>query len=111
MSRAELDYLRANGTIRFGKPGTELDPHFVSDAVNSDLTRARLRLALPQAKDVRVTLEVETGVFSPSRTVRPLDLGNGRILPGGGTERTVVSRIFRRENCDRGGESQSFRCR
>lgn len=93
MSRAELEYLEKNGTLRFGKAGTELDPTFVSDAVNADLTRARLRLALPKTPEVRVTLEVEEGIFSAPSKVKPLDLGNGRILPGGGTERTATGVI------------------
>ncbi len=97
MTRAESEYLEEFGTIRFGKEGTEFDPHFVSDAVNSGLTRARLRLALPKTPEVRVTLEVEKGIFGKPSTVKPLDLGKGRVLPGkgrvlpgGGTERTAT---------------------
>jgi hypothetical protein len=59
-----------------------------------NLTRARSRLALPQAKDVRVTMEVKAGVFSKPRTVQQLDLGSGKVLPGGGTERTALRRFF-----------------
>ena len=95
MSRAELDYLKRNGVLRFGRT----DRTFVGDAVNSNANRARQRLALPRQPDVRVTVEVPAGRFSSPSRVQPLDLGNGRILSGGGRDRSttgvVPARIIR----------------
>ena len=89
MSKAELDYLEKNGVLRFGR----IDTTYVSDAVNTTATRARQRLALPKKQEIHVTLEVEKGIFSSPTRVKPLDLGNGQILPGGGMERTATGRI------------------
>jgi RHS repeat-associated protein len=81
MSRAELKAIEKSGTLsRGGRKG----PHYVSDAVNSDASRARERLALPQTPEVRVTMEVPSGVFSPPSKVAP-NFG----MPGGGIERTA----------------------
>ena len=95
MSRAELDFLREKGVLRFGRS----DRTFVSDAVNSNANRARQRLGLPKQPEVRVTIEVPAGRFSSPTRVEPFDLGNGRLLPGGGLERSttgvVPARIIR----------------
>ena len=89
MSRAELKHLQDHGVLRFGRTDTT----YVSDALNSTANRARQRLALPKQPDVRVTLEVEKGRFSSPTRVGPLDLGNGRTLPGGGMERTTTGHV------------------
>jgi RHS repeat-associated protein len=86
MSRDELQFLRGNGVLRFGRS----DRTFVGDAVNTNANRARQRLALPRKPEVRVTVEVPAGRFSSPTTVKPLDLGNGKILPGGGFERSTT---------------------
>lgn len=79
MSKAELKSIGESGTLsRGGRSGD----HFVSDAVNPDGNRARQRLALPQTPEVRATLEVPKGTFSPPAKVEP-KFG----MPGGGTER------------------------
>jgi hypothetical protein len=95
MSRAELAAMRSTGLVRGGRQGT----HFVSDAVNSTATRAQSRLALPTRPEVRVTMEVPAGRFSAPSRVQPYDMGSGRVLPGGGMERTatgdVPARILR----------------
>jgi len=83
MSRAELEATR-DGLLRGGRDGT----HYVSDAVNSNANRARMRLSLRQTPEVRVTLEVPEGRFSaPS----PVDAMYG--MPGGGMERTATGKI------------------
>ena len=84
MSVAELQATETSGLLRGGRSGT----HYVSDAANSDALRARQRLALGQTPEVRVTLEVPTGAFSPPTQVTPL---NG--MPGGGMERTATGLI------------------
>lgn len=91
MSRAELESIQNLGALsRGGRPG----PHFVSDAVNSSATRARQRLALPGTPEVRVTLEVPQGTFSPPSTVQPYRIpGTNQVLPGGGLERTAPGNI------------------
>ena len=83
MSRAELKATLETGLLRGGRSGS----HYVSDAVNSTATRAQNRLALPTTPEIRATIEVPTGVFSPSNKVAPYRLPNGEVLPGGGTER------------------------
>ncbi|MEM9280994.1 MAG: DUF6531 domain-containing protein [Verrucomicrobiota bacterium] len=91
MSRVELESIQDLGVLsRGGRPG----PHFVSDAVNSTSTRARQRLALPGTPEVRVTLEVPRGAFSPPTTVRPYRIpGTNQVLPGGGLERTAPGNL------------------
>lgn len=95
MLRRELQATIETGLLRGGKPGI----HYVSDAVNHSAKRARLRLALPVEPEVRVRLEVPSGVFSAPTRVQPFDLISrttgeslGR-LPGGGMERTAVGDI------------------
>jgi hypothetical protein len=89
MSRAELEATRATGLMRGGRQGT----HYVSDAVNGSAQRAQQRLALPTKPEVRATLEVPRGVFSPPSRIEPLQLPNGRVLSGGGTERSAVGEV------------------
>ncbi len=84
MSQAELDATQGTGLLRGGRDGT----HYVTDAANSSAQRARLRTALPQTPEVRVTLEVPAGRFSPPSRVEPA-FG----MPGGGMERTAVGEI------------------
>lgn len=84
MSRAELEATRNAGLIRGGREGT----HYVSDNVNTNALRARQRLALPQTPDVRVTLDVPEGAFSPPKLVDP-DYG----MAGGGMERAGSGQI------------------
>lgn len=81
MSRAELAATESSGLLRGGRSGT----HYVSDAVNSTAGRAQQRLALPQTPQVRVTLEVPSGRFSPPSRVQP-----NFNMPGGGMERTAT---------------------
>ena len=89
MSRAELDATKETGLLRGGRAGT----HYVSDAVNSAAGRAQQRLALPRPPEIRATIEVKRGTFSSPSTVAPYKLPNGKILQGGGTERTAVGEI------------------
>jgi len=89
MSRAELAATRETGLLRGGREGA----HFASDAVNSSATRAQQRLALPVRPEVRVRLEVPGGAFTSPTRVGPLELPGGRVLPGGGMERTATGRI------------------
>jgi RHS repeat-associated protein len=84
MSRAELEATQSTGLMRGGRDGT----HYVTDAANSSAQRARLRTALPQTPEVRVTLEVPGGVFSTPSRVQPA-FG----MPGGGMERTANGQI------------------
>jgi len=84
MSRAELAATKETGLLRGGRSGT----HYASDAVNSSASRARSRLALPQAPEVRATLEVPSGRFSPPSRVPP-----DFKMPGGGTQRTATGEI------------------
>lgn len=84
MSPAELRATVETGLLRGGRAGT----HYVSDAVNNDAIRARLRLALPRTPEVKVTLEVPRGRFSAPRTVRPA-FG----MMGGGTERVATGAL------------------
>jgi hypothetical protein len=84
MSRAELQATQDTGLIRGGRDGTS----YVSDNVNSNALRARQRLALPQTPEVRVTLEVPSGAFSPPKLVDPL-----YDMPGGGMERMGSGQI------------------
>ena len=80
MSRAELGATESTGLLRGGRGGT----HYVSDAVNSDALRARQRLALPQAPEVRATLEVSCP--GSSRHLQAVHYGNH----GGVYERQAV---------------------
>ncbi len=89
MSRAELEATRTTGLLRGGREGT----HYVSDNVNSSAGRAQQRLALPNSPEVRATIEVPRGTFSPPSTVAPNKLRNGNILSGGGTERSAVGEV------------------
>lgn len=84
MSRAELAATESSGLLRGGRSGT----HYVSDAVNSTAGRAQQRLALPQTPEVRVTLEVPSGQFSPPSRVQP-----NFNMPGGGMERTASGNV------------------
>ena len=84
MSLAELEATVATGLIRGGRSGT----HYVSNAVNKNALRARQRLALGQTPQVRVTMEVPRGVFSPPSAVRPM-----LRMPGGGMERTATGNV------------------
>ena len=84
MSRAELEATQATGLVRGGKEGT----HYVTPAASSDALRARQRLALPQTPEIRATLEVPSGAFSPATRVDP------RFnMPGGGLERKGTGRV------------------
>jgi len=87
MTKAELEHLKDKGTLRFGKS----DETFVTDNVNTDVKRARQRLALPKEPEVRVKIEVEAGKFSKPTKVEPFELpdSGGKVLPGGGTERVA----------------------
>jgi RHS repeat-associated protein len=93
MVQAELQATRATGILRGGRTGE----HFVSDAVNSDATRAQQRLALRDRPEVRVTLELTWGRLSEPRRVDSLEIDRGKmspgILPGGGTQRTAEGRV------------------
>jgi RHS repeat-associated protein len=89
MTRAELAATRETGLVRGGRGGT----HYVSDAVNSNAGRAQQRLGLPLRPEVRVTMEVPAGQFSPPSTVQPYELPGGGVLPGGGTERTASGNV------------------
>jgi RHS repeat-associated protein len=84
MSRAELEATRETGLLRGGRDGT----HYVSDAVNANANRARQRLALDRTPEVKVSIEVPSGKFSPPTRVDPLN-----NMPGGGLERTAVGDI------------------
>jgi hypothetical protein len=84
MSRAELEATQSSGLLRGGREGT----HFVTDAANTSAQRARQRLALPQTPEVRVTMEVPAGSFSPPSRVQP-----AFNMPGGGMERTATGNI------------------
>lgn len=84
MSRAELDATEASGLLRGGREGT----HYVTDAANSSAQRARQRSALDRTPEVRVTLEVPSGVFSSPTRVEP-----NFNMPGGGMERTATGRV------------------
>jgi RHS repeat-associated protein len=84
MSQAELQATESTGLLRGGRDGV----HFVTDAANTAAQRARLRLALPQTPEIRVTLEVPSGAFSAPTRVQP------RFnMPGGGMERTATGQI------------------
>ena len=88
MSKAELKATQDTGLLRGGREGTAENPHFASDAVNSDAKRAQQRLALPKKPEVKVTMETPTGTFSSPSKVEPK---NG--MPGGGTERTATGKV------------------
>lgn len=85
MSRGELRAIQGSGVLsRRGRAGS----HYVSDAVNSGALRARQRLALPGTPEVRVTLEVPSGIFGPPSRVGP-NFG----MPGGGMERSAAGSL------------------
>jgi len=84
MSRAELEATQATGLLRGGRDGA----HFVTPAASSDAFRARQRLALERTPDVRVTLEVPAGRFTPPSRVQPAN-----NMPGGGLERTATGDV------------------
>ncbi len=84
MSTAELKATQETGLIRGGRAGE----HFVTDSANSSAQRAQQRLALPTKPEVKATLEVPKGKFSPPSTVKP---ANG--MPGGGKERTATGNV------------------
>jgi hypothetical protein len=84
MSRAELEATQSTGLLRGGRSGT----HYVTDSANSKAQRARLRTALPQTPEVRVTMEVPVGRFSAPTRVQP-----AYGMPGGGMERTATGQI------------------
>ena len=84
MSQAELQATQSSGLLRGGRDGV----HHVTDAANTAAQRARLRLALPQTPQVRVTLEVPGGAFSAPSRVQP-----NFNMPGGGMERTATGQI------------------
>jgi RHS repeat-associated protein len=84
MSRAELAATESTGLLRGGREGT----HYVSDAVNSNASRAQQRLSLPQKPEVRATLEVPAGRLSPPTRVAP-----NYNMPGSGMQRTATGPI------------------
>jgi hypothetical protein len=84
MSVAEFESTRDTGLIRGGREGV----NYVTDAANSSAKRARIRLSLPQTPEIRVTLEVPSGVFSAPTPVRA-----GFNMPGGGLERIATGQI------------------
>jgi hypothetical protein len=90
MSRAELEATRETCLLRGGREGT----HHVSDAVNTTAKRARERLGLPKEPEVRVTMEVPVGNLSPPSRVQPFEVQPGKVLPGGGMERTATGDIL-----------------
>ncbi len=71
MSRAGVVATRETGLLRGGRDGK----HFVTDAANSTATRAQSRLALAERPEVRTTMEVPAGRFSPPSRVGPLHVG------------------------------------
>ena len=84
MSRNELAATEATGLVRGGREGT----HWVTDFANKDPLRARQRTSLDHTPEVRVSLEVPTGVFSKATKVEP-KYG----MPGGGKERTAIGNV------------------
>jgi hypothetical protein len=84
MSKAELSATLETGLLRGGRPGT----HFVSNSISSRASKARQRLALPQAPELRVTIQVPSGKFSSATRVDP-----AFNLPGGGLERSATGEI------------------
>lgn len=84
MSKAELKATQETGLLRGGRAGT----HYVTDAANASPIRARLRSALPQTPEVRATIEVRSGTFSPPSRVEP-----NFNMPGGGMERTATGDV------------------
>jgi len=84
MSKPELKATQETGLLRGGRDGT----HYVTDAANSNALRARQRSALPQTPEVKVTLDVLKGKFSPPSKVEP-----AFNMPGGGMERTATGNI------------------
>jgi hypothetical protein len=84
MSRSELEATQKSGLLRGGRNGT----HYVTDAANADLLRARQRLALPHAPEVRVTLRVPKNTLSVPSEIEP-----AFNMPGGGMERTAIGNV------------------
>jgi RHS repeat-associated protein len=84
MSNAELEATKKTGLVRGGRAGT----HYVSDAISNSASKAQKRLALPQKPQVKVTLEVPKGRFSPPERIQP-DYGQ----PGGGLQRTATGDV------------------
>lgn len=85
MSRIELGAIQNSGVLsRGGRAG----PHYVSNAVNSTANRARQRLSLPGAPEVRVTMDVPIGIFSSPSRVKPQF-----NMPGGGMERIAPGHL------------------
>jgi len=84
MSKAELKATEQTGLVRGGRDGT----HHVTDSANSNANRAQQRLALPQKPEVRATMEVPEGKFSPPSKVEPAN-----NMPGGGMERTATGEV------------------
>lgn len=70
--------------MRGGRDGV----HHVSDAIGNKANMVRQRLALGTTPDVKVTMEVPAGFFSPQSLVEPLN-----NMPGGGMERTAAGQI------------------
>ncbi len=84
MSWAEFEATEETGLLRAGRACV----NYLSDFVNSDALRARLRLALLQTPEVRVTMEVPSGLFSAPAVVQQM-----YGMPGGGMERVAVGQI------------------
>jgi hypothetical protein len=61
--------------------------------LSSTGTRAQLRLGLPVRPEVRATIEVPAGRFSAPSRVQPFEVTPGRVLPGGGMERTAAGEV------------------
>jgi hypothetical protein len=89
MSKAELDATKKTGLVRGGREGT----HYASNAIGNDAKRVQQRLALGTKPQVKVTMQVPKGTFSASTRVKPAQLPNGKVLPGGGMERTATGNI------------------
>ena len=84
MSKAEYDATVETGLIRGGRPGIT----YATNDYYSSSTAAQSALALPVAPELRVSLAVPAGTFSPPSQVAP---AYGQ--PGGGTERTGAGTI------------------
>lgn len=84
MSKAEYDATVDTGLIRGGRSGVT----FATNDYYSSSAAAQSALALPVAPELRVSLAVSAGTFSPPSQVSP---AYGQ--PGGGTERTGVGTI------------------
>jgi len=91
MSKSELKATQETGLLRGGRDGT----HYVTNSSNSNALRARQRSALPQTPEVKVTLEVQKGLFSQPSRVEPAFnmLGNGMERAATGKIPVTVKRI------------------